>query len=161
MDILGFWYSDRRGLGEQRLRVIPPRSGHIYDLRTNEYMGQHDTFVVTVALEGFGVYAVTPYRIEKPDMTVRVTQVQGGNALIECQVTVSPQAAAAERHVVRLQLFAPDGSEWKDFNVNSVAENGAFTHVFTLPLNAPQGAWTVKAREAISGLSDEAIVEVP
>jgi len=161
IDILGFWYyAHRRGLGEQRLRVTPPRSGHIYDLRTNEYLGRQDTFEVTMALEGLRVYAVTPYRIEKPEMTVRVTQAQGGNAQIECRVTVSPRLAAAERHVVRLQLFAPDGSEWKDFNVNRVAENGAFTHVFTLPLNAPEGTWTVHAREAISGLSAKKVLTV-
>jgi uncharacterized protein YfaS (alpha-2-macroglobulin family) len=73
---------------------------------------------------------------------------------------VSPRGAAAERHVVRLQLFAPDGEEWRDFAVNVVAANGVARHSIVLPLNAPRGTWRVTAREAISGLSARAFADL-
>ena len=161
IDVMGFWYTQRRGLGEQRLRITPPRSGHVYDLQTNAYLGRQSSFEVTKPLEGSGFYVVTPYRIETPKVKVQAAKAKGGNTQIQCRVSISPQAAASERHVVRMQLFAPDGREWRDFSQCRVAEKGGFTHVFTLPLNAPPGVWRVCAREAISGLSDQVTVEWP
>ena len=162
IDVLGiFWDAMDRGLGRQVVSIQPPRAGHVYDLLTNEYLGRHDRYEAEIPLEGFGVYAVAPYRIEKPQVTVRFARTEAGHPRIESRVRVSPEVASRERHVVRLQLFAPDGAEWRDFAVNVACTDGVARNDFVLPLNAPHGIWRVVAREAISGLSEEGTVEWP
>ncbi len=158
LHVFAFWYEQRRGAGTERLRVTPPATGHIYDLLTNQYLGERSSFDMSMPLEDVRVYAVTPYRIEAPKLSARSTATAAGNSVIECRAAVSPRGAAAEPHVVRLQLFAPDGEEWRDFAVNVVAANGVARYSIVLPLNAPAGTWRVTAREAISGLSDQAAV---
>ena len=162
IDVLGvFWHTMHRGLGRQVVSIQPPRAGHVYDLLTNEYLGRHNRVQVEIPLEGLKVYAVAPYRIEKPQVTVRLARTEAGHPRIESRVRVSPEGASQERHVVRLRLFAPNGNEWRDFAVNAVSADGVARDDFVLPLNAPRGVWRVLAREAISGLSDEGTVEWP
>lgn len=157
-----FWYSyrdRRRGAGNERVRVTPPAPGHVYDLKTNEYLGRHrGSFETEIPLEGLGAFAVTPYRIGTPAVRGAAGLTRTGNPAIDSEVLLAPRAAASERHVVRRQLFAPDGTEWTDFAENTVVENGRGGHRFILPLNAPRGVWTVRAREAISGLDGSASV---
>lgn len=159
-----FWYSyrdRRRGAGSERLRVSPPAPGHVYDLKTNEYLGRHrGSFETEIPLEGLAAFAVTPYRILAPAVRAAAGQTAAGNPAIDCEVRLRPQAAATERHVVRRQLFAPDGTEWTDFAETAMVENGQGEHRFVLPLNAPRGVWTVRAREAISGLAGSASVRL-
>ena len=150
----------RRGVGTERLRIAPPAEGHVYDLKGNEYLGRHASFEAELPLEGLGAYAVAPYRIETPHLETTNDATDAGNIRLFSRVRVAPAAAAGERHVVRLRLFAPDGSEWKDFAENIVAADGVGTHAFMLPLNAPRGEWRVEAREAISGLADSVFLEV-
>ena len=103
---------------------------------------------------------MVPYRIGKPHLEVREDATAAGNLRLISRVRVAPDAAADERHVVRLRLFAPDGGEWTDFAANIVAEDGEGAHDFILPLNAPRGRWKVQAREAIGGLADNVSLEL-
>lgn len=146
----------RRGVGTELLRITPPVAGYIYNLKNNKYLGQRSSFEAEIPMEGLGAYAVVPYRIEKPRLDISEDVTEAGNIRLLSRVRVAPAAATKERHVVRLRLFAPDGSEWKDFAENIVAADGVGTHEFILPLNAPRGEWRVEAREAISGLADSA-----
>ena len=150
----------RRGAGTELLRITPPAAGHIYDLKSNAYLGSHSSFEAEIPLEGLGAYAVVPYRIERPHLELSDDATDAGNIRLASSVRTAPAAAAGERHVVRLRLFAPDGSEWKDFAENIVAADGVAAHEFILPLNAPRGGWKVEAREAISGLADTVSVRL-
>ena len=158
---LALWHSfilqldsgKRRGAGTEVLRITPPVAGHVYDLKSNQYLGRHDSFEVEKPLEGLGAYAVVPYRIGKPHLETSEGVTEAGNIRLINRVRTAPAAAAKERHVVRLRLYAPDGSELEDFAENIVAADGAGAHEFILPLNAPRGRWKVEAREAISGLA--------
>ena len=165
---LALWHSfviqldsgKRRGAGSERFRITPPIAGHVYDLRTNEYLGRHRRFRIRKPLEGLCAYAVVPYRIREPKLKIAREATDAGNIRLVGRVRVAPAGARSERHVVRLRLYAPDGSEWKDFAQNVVAIDGIGTHEFMLPLNAPRGKWRVEAREAISGLADSATLRL-
>lgn len=159
--LFAFWWSNydrRRGAGTERVRVTPPRAGHIYDVKSNRYLGECKDFVAEVPLESFHAYASVPYRIGKPKLRVQTGISAAGNHRIECKVQTSPKEAAADRLVVRMRLLAPDGREWDDFADSVVTADGAGIHEFILPLNAPLGEWRVEAREAISGLAARARV---
>ena len=158
IDIIGVWFTTRRGIGTQHLSITLPRPGHVYDLQSNKYLNRHDKLEVEIPLEGLGVYAVAPYRIEAPRLEVKAGRTKDGKPCFETQVQVNPKEAAAERHVVRIRLFAPDGTEWRDFAVNVIADKGIARQQMVLPLNAPSGNWKVQAREAISGLSHDCSV---
>ena len=156
VSLFAFWWSNydrRRGAGTERVRVTPPRAGHVYDVKSNRYLGQCKDYEVAVPRESVSAYAVVPYRIAKPRLSAHAGVSAAGNRLIRCQVRTAPKAAAADRLVVRLRLLAPDGSEWRDFAENLATAAGVGAHDFVLPLNAPRGKWTVEAREAISGLA--------
>jgi hypothetical protein len=160
IDILGMWFASRRGLGRQQLAIVPPRPGHVYDLRTNRHLGRHDRFDVEIPLEGLAVYAIVPYHIAPPQLDVHADRTGNGNPRLRAVARILPQQAAAQRHVCRLRLYAPDGAEWPDFAVNVLTAAGEARHEIVLPVNAPTGIWQVAAREAISGLETSRDIEI-
>ena len=160
IECLAIWFNQRRGRGLQRLRLTPPRRGYVYDLLTNQRLGKKSRFEIRLPLEGLAAYAVTPYALRKPTLDVRVGRARGGHVQLTCTAEVRPRAAAAQKHVVRFRLRAPDGTEWRSFSVTAVAQQGVARHTFDLPLSAARGQWVVSAREAISGLTDRAAVRL-
>lgn len=156
IECFGLWFGQRRGRGGQTLDVRLPVSGRVYDLLTNRYHGRRTAFRATLHLEGLAAWAVTPYKIGTPKLEARFVNAGGTDSpRIVCGAELRPKAARSERHVVRFRLFAPDGSEWPEFAADVTASEGVARHAFVLPRNAPEGTWTVTAREALSGLTDK------
>ena len=141
-----------RGNGIQTVHIRPQKRGHVYDLRTNIYLGEKDAYDVTMPLEDVMFHAIVPYRIQKLLLDMKTEKGSDGALFIVSNVVVQPKEASSENHVIRFSLIAPDGKEWTDFAVNKIAKNGTVSHTFVLPLNAPGGKWKITAREAISGL---------
>ena len=152
----GFWYPVRRGIGYENLVVTPPTPGHIYDLKSNEYLGRQERFEVSFPLEDTAAYASVPYRIQQPTLTLTSAPSSTKLPTIHCLARIRPDEAANEKHVIKFRIFAPEGSEWRDFAATKTTMNGKATHVFKLPINAPEGKWKVVAREALSGLENAA-----
>ena len=161
MDIVGLWYGRSRGLGQQRMLLKLYRGGHVYDLKTNEYLGEGDEFEISLPLEGLGAYAVVPYKTPRPKLTTRAQPSPDQRTSLNCRAELPSPAAPAETHVIQFRIVDPDGREWKDFRANAVTNDGVARHRFVLPYNAPSGSWTVVAREAISGLAAEQTVRFP
>lgn len=156
--LFAYWYApERRGNGMERVTVTPPVSGYVYNIKTNEYIGNcRSSFSLEMPLEGLGAFAVLPYKIERPSLTVK----KEGERAVACETVLEPDDAVPEFHSVRMRLFAPDGTEWKDFASTARAVKGMVAHTFILPLNAPEGIWKVEAREAISGLASIENIEI-
>ncbi|MDD5705525.1 MAG: beta-galactosidase, partial [Kiritimatiellae bacterium] len=156
------WFYPRRwGSVRGRMTVKPPAPGHVYDLRTGAYLGRiKDRLTVDTPLEALLAYAVTPYRIEPPTLRVNAERQTNGSFCLLAEARTQPRAARRERHVIHFRLYAPDGSEWRDFAASETACHGETTHRVELPLNAPSGTWKVVASEAISGLERSAKIDV-
>lgn len=160
IECLGVWYDHAtgRGNGFQTVRIRPRRPGHVYDLRTNEYLGAKPIYEVTMPLEGLIAHAVVPYRIPCPVLEARATGDPSGLRAISCAARLALEPDTAERHALQFRLTTPDGHAWQEFNVSRMTKSGNASHVFRLPENAPAGPWTVTVREAISGQEQTANV---
>ena len=140
------------------MTITPPAKGHVYDLKTNKYIGNCEaSFTVEMPLEGLGAFAVLPYEIKAPELSVSAEE----NGTINCKVIIRPDEASSNRHAIKLRLFEPNGREWKDFAATTTTDvKGKAEHKFILPLNSPHGTWKIEAREAISGLNDMKTIEI-
>lgn len=142
-------HRQRKGAGNERLRVTWPREGHVYDLLTGMYLGKHKQGEITMPREGVAVFALVPYQIEAPELTVEAVEDDQGRTDVSAVVSL-PEEASQQRHAISLALLTPEGKAWLDLPETGLTENGTLRHQFTLPLNAPHGTWTVIAREAVS-----------
>jgi hypothetical protein len=134
--------------------------GHVYNLITNEYLGEPREFTARIPAEGFALFAVTPARVNPPSAEARFSDNGGSQKRIICRAKIAGQPDGADDLIIQFRLFRPDGSEWRDMAATERLRSGAAEHSFVLPLNAPRGQWRVKVREAVSGLSAESVCSV-
>lgn len=74
----------------------------------------------------------------------------------EFAVSLTPRG----RRLVRLSVFAPDGSPLPAYAQNALLEDGAGTLVLPSALNDPAGAYTLRVADVLTGAGAEAKVRL-
>ncbi len=131
-----------------------PVKGHLYDLLKGKYLGETSpTEVVLDDAAPAAVFGIYPYRIDA--LLVNVPdKVQGGKDLI-ARIQVKVQGARPETHIFHLELIPPDGGGSLLLKRNLAAENGTLEFHFRTAYNDPNGKWTLRVKDVMSGLITE------
>ncbi|MGD9496040.1 MAG: hypothetical protein AB7Y46_07005 [Armatimonadota bacterium] len=132
--------------------------GHLYDVRAGEYLGETDTIQARLATGVAALYARLPYRLT--GLAVECAQTIGPGETLPVRCTVVTERARPGDHVVHVELAEAEGHMIRPYAVNLLAEGRAGETQFALPLNASPGEWTVRAREAASGVTAATTVTV-
>ena len=151
MHLRGGWGALRLGDSTDPIANVAlrfPVKAHLYNVRSHKYLGLTDTMVVTIDPGVPLLFAHLPYKVRG----VKATAGPGGIGL-----QILPGGAA---HAVRVQLFEPAGRERPEYGRVLHLPNGAGELTAPLVTNDPVGAWRIKATDAVSGASAEAIWEV-
>jgi hypothetical protein len=150
IDIVGVSsHRQRKGSGMIRYGIKWPSEGYIYDLMSGRLLGREAESVIEMEREGVSVFAVVPYEIEAPELEVATGVLEDGRIFLQAKARLQKEASD-QRHVVQFLLLKPDGSTWFELPESAYSESGVALFDIILPLNAPAGAWTLVAREAIS-----------
>jgi hypothetical protein len=64
------------------------------------------------------------------------------------------------RHVVHVEVLSPSGATMPLYTQNVVLEAGRGQLQLNTALNDPPGAWQIRAREVISGLTAQETIEL-
>lgn len=131
--------------------LVLPEARHVYDVRAGAYLGEVDR-IEGQALRGVAqLYAVLPYRVTGLSMQGPAT-ARPGEAL-EFALSLQAEGGAIARHVIRVEVQAP-GESAEDrywYARNLTTDGGRASFVLPLAHNDPEGAWTITARDVISG----------
>jgi len=145
----------------EAVSISMPARGHMYELRSHRYLGQHnivnDSFKVGDLNDAVKVYAVLPY----PVQGVRLAAPRQGkrSAVLDYSVAVVGADGSAD-HAIRIEVVNPQGRFPEAYQKKVVALKGKFQGRLPLALNDLPGAWVIKATDIISGKSTTAQVQV-
>ncbi len=133
------------------------RKAHLYDVRGGKYLGEVQSLKTKLTPGLAQLYALLPYRVEGLRVTAPV-QATAGQALT-CQIALQAKGRPGD-HVVRMQVFGPDGKErpWYARNLMTQAANAQGR--LTLALDDTPGTWKIVARDVATGVSGSGTVRV-
>ena len=135
------------------------REGHVYDVRTGRYHGLTKQVDLTVRPGRALVLSHLPYRVTA--LKVRTGRPEGtayrpGETVeVTLRVATSEEIRGARpaKHVIRVDVTGPAGEEAGAHGGNFDAPGGELELSLPLALNAPEGAWTLRARDVASGVT--------
>ncbi len=134
-----------------------PAVAHVYDVRSGDYLGRTDRIEATLATGVAQLYALAPYRTTGVTIDCPERVQAGGTLTARCAVAAA--GVQAGDHVVHWTLAGPDGTVLPPYARNTLAERGVGGVSFRLTLDM-SGAWTLTARDVISGEIATQTVEI-
>jgi hypothetical protein len=135
----------------EEMTVVFPDARATYDVRAGKYLGRVDHAAVPLKAYGAALFARLNY-------TVRTLTIGAGDAARGGAVPLAVRLAFTGttqpgRHVVRLEIIAPDGQPSFFYTQNVNTKQGAWRGEIHTALNDQPGTWTVKGREILSGIT--------
>jgi len=124
-----------------------PTARHTYDVRGGKYLGVVDRAPLPIRAYGAVLFARLDYEIT--GLSVNAGDVEAGGA-VPIMITVNASKRPG-RHVVRLEVLDPTGRPNSFYSHNVDVVGGAYRGVIHTALDDPEGTWTIRAREVISG----------
>jgi hypothetical protein len=155
------------------MTVELPQTRHVYDARTGKYHGLTDSFRDRFDPASCKIYSLLPYQVAGLNAravgksqvgrtaTVRVALEIAGHVGDEAQeARVAARATEPGRHVVRVDVYDPEGA-WRSYYSRNVRTEGG-TGEFELPFaeDDPNGTWTLKLRDVVTGQEAEVTLKV-
>ena len=132
-----------------QMTVVFPDARDTYDVRAGKYLGRVKQAAVPIKAFGAALFARCDYQVT--GLTVAAADAARGSA-VPLAVKLSFQGTTQPgRHVVRLEVLAPDGKKSFFYTQNVNTKAGSWQGELHTALNDQPGAWTVKAREILSG----------
>ena len=83
----------------------------------------------------------------------------GGEVMIDTKLILS-EPFAPSLHVFNIKIYNPDGSLKKCYTRNIKAPNGSANFSIATALNEPVGTYTVKVKDAATGIEAEQKYEI-
>lgn len=123
---------------------------HTYNARTGTYLGE--TAEVRQTLPRLTPLFISrlPYRVKGLDVTCP-KETRRGEA-VEVAVALKADGPAVD-HVVRLDVYQPDGTWCYWLSTDTVARAGRGTFTVTLALNDPEGPWRLELKDCVTGMT--------
>ena len=135
------------------VRITLPRKGHWYDLRAHRYLGEIGEISTSLREVDPKLLGMLPYRVTGLSLSV-IGKAARGSAL-RYRLRLGAGSARAVRHVVKIEVFGPDGSKQSAYSRNVDVRGGVGEAEFWLALNAPKGTWRMVATDVFSGAKAE------
>ncbi|MFA6471532.1 MAG: beta-galactosidase trimerization domain-containing protein [Candidatus Latescibacterota bacterium] len=137
------------------------KSAYVYDVRRGVFLGGGKSFSTNLRPGEAKLFALLPYRVQDVDIKIEKNVVNPGGS-IKYRVSIPPQGADTKigRHVFKISIFEPDGSERKFFSDILVPQEGRGSGTFEILPGDPSGKWRLKVKDVATGKSAEAIFMV-
>lgn len=130
---------------------------HVYDVRAGKSLGATDHIALRLKGLGMYVFALLPYEVTGLDLAAPATVARGADAHIAA--TLKTTGAAPGRHVIRIDVYRPDGRRlWPMYKLETHAAGATLT--LPIAFNDAPGTWRVVATDVVSGLKKEAGIQV-
>ena len=135
----------------EQMVVVFPEARETYDVRAGKYLGRVKQAACPLKAFGAALFARLDYTVSGLTVTAG-SAARGETVPLALKVAVKGTSQPG-RHVVRLEVLAPDGKQSLFYTQNVDTKNGSWQGEIHTALNDQPGTWTVRAREVISGLT--------
>jgi len=133
---------------KQRVSMLLPGKFHVYDVRKKRHLGFQQEIGAELEAGEAGLWALLGAKPGKMQIeSDRQESAQGGR--VKCRISLQTEG----RHVVRFEVFNPDGNlvPWYSRNVNLMEEKA--DAIIPFAQNDPRGKWQFKATDVATGSS--------
>ncbi|MBE7464122.1 MAG: beta-galactosidase [Planctomycetes bacterium] len=140
--------------GKPLVRIRAEGRRHWYDLRRGVYLGLQHTCDIAASPDRAALLAALPYRVQELLARVRRIDARGAFRLEVHLQTTSDGAQGSERparHVVRLEIFAPNGQRLPHYARDLHLDAGEWKGELKLGLNEPPGEYRIVLTDVLSG----------
>jgi len=141
------------GPASDRVKVTLPAAHHVYDVRSNAYLGRQDAIDAAFAPGQPRIYALLPAEVQGVRLSHERTRYAPGG-LVKISGALLPESLKSCGTVLRLTVRR--GAEPLDHYAANVPVKGGFTHAIPLALNETPGQYAVTVRDIVSGKTAEA-----
>jgi hypothetical protein len=128
-----------------RAEVAFPASGHVYEMRSGEYLGRGDSAEFDLEPTSAPIFAVLPYE-------VKALKLKASDGRVTAALETDGRTG---EHVFRFEVLDADGRRMLDRGANVVAAGGECEWA---PEGGFSGAAKVSCRDVVTGAS--ALVEL-
>ncbi len=133
------------------------RRAHVYDVRAGKYLGQTDTLQTEMTGGLATLYALLPYKVDQVGVAAAKECRAGESLAWQAKVHA---AGGVGNHVLRLQVFGPDGKERPYYAKNLSANGGEASGAVHLALDDPAGVWKLVVKDVATGVTGSTQVKV-
>lgn len=137
----------------EQINIQLSQKKHIYDIRSHKYIGFSDSIATSIPVGEAALFALYPYEVKGINLKVP-KQCQSGEKL-DYDIQIKTSRAYPGDHVVRIEVYDPQGRLAEHYSSNRLTKAGALTISLPLALNDSIGQWRLKVTEVASGISSE------
>lgn len=139
-----------------RVRIELDEPGHVYEMRSGEYLGQVGVIPAELHVARGRVYAILPYRVEGLTADIRNEAVPGSDLVCRLQVQTDGRVGSDDIHLARCRVAGPDGEEVVCLRRNVELRGGRGTLRIPIAYDDAPGEWTVNLQ--LQGCGTESLV---
>lgn len=146
------WWKPR----EEIIQV--PTGLYVYDSRQGKLLGKEQNLKLQIQPGRPELLACLPYQVTSVSISSPDKGELGAIHPVIARINTIPELSAKD-HYVSFMLIAP-GEEMRIENTKIVlATNGEVTAQLQLPINAASGRWILRAKDVVSGMQTEQIIQ--
>lgn len=143
----------------EQVDLLLPEMAHCYDVRQGTYLGYRDQVQVSLSPGGVKIITCLPYRLEGLALRAPDSLGRGEVLNLSAQLQGGDQVRLGD-HVLRVEVYAPDGELVEALTANVRAPRGRMYHRRLMAVNAAPGTWRVRVIDPISHAQAEKLVQV-
>lgn len=136
----------------EEVTVRLPKSGHLYEVKSEKYLGFGREARVKVPSGGSALVAILPYSVE--GVKLKAFSARPGQPMRLAAWVLASEAPG--RHILHLEVFDPKGKIRRAYTRNVEAKQGRWDGEIPTALNDPAGKWRVRVKEGVTGMEAEA-----
>ena len=148
---------------EPATRMTLDRKYHVWDVRTQTYLGNTDRLTLNVDADPrfFALLPVNPTQMTLTPQAGRIVQGQALRVSGTVQFAAGKEKDAASLgQVVHIRVYAPDGSELEWFRKNVVFDGADFRITLPVSYSEQPGIYSVVAEHTVTGMKAQATFAV-
>jgi hypothetical protein len=133
--------------------VTPPA---VYDVRQGSFIGVTTQIQVQVKPGKAFLFALLPHRVKSLDLTLEHNIIKSGDDVhFRVDIVSQHPEFLSERHVVRVKIIDPQGSEKPYLSDVFEGKDGVVQATFRIAPNEPTGQWKICVTDVASGKDTE------
>ena len=148
-------HSNSPALNPNTVRITLARTGHVYDVRRQRYLGRAKAAQVAIPAADAALLAVLPYKVARVTLTAGPGGKPGVSVPVAARVVAGNGRNPLGRHVLRVDVYAPSGRLSRAYSANVVAQKGQYKGAIPTALNEQPGRWRITVRDVVTGVSAE------
>ena len=153
--VVSEWHDGMKDKSET-VEIRFPATRHVYGVLQGKYHGETDRVHVQLSPGQPALFALLKEKVAKVEVATGPKEIQLGAANtapeLRYEIAVAPSAGDPEDHVLRIEVFGPDGKARDFYAANIFAEKGEAKGAIQIALSDPPGTWKIVARDVVSGI---------